>query len=87
MENLIEVKTFSGKIMLDVSDDACAKYGFRSGDRFKSKFETGCHDTGTIIGVGRLKPDSPDMLWMKCDDNDFIGHFGENPQNNITLID
>lgn len=64
---MVEVKTHDGKKMVDTSDEACLKYGFRSGDVIETCFG----EVAIVAGVAEVvsgRNAGKNALWYTKDD-------------------
>lgn len=74
----MEITARSGdKILVDISDEACTKFGFKHNDRFRCK---GSHEHlggGTVMGVAKgVSPATDELvLWAILDHNSGLATF------------
>jgi len=80
-----------GKLIVDVSDEACQKFGFNPGQRVIQK-HSGI--TGTVVGVAPapsvpgppcIEPGS-NLLWISFDEDEGKISFVPNPQRNLKIL-
>ena len=60
-----QVISRTGKVFyVNTSDEACTKFGFKSGDRIQNHGRL-----GTVVGVApaTAEPETPEALWYKLD--------------------
>lgn len=66
--NKITAQTISGDmITVDISDDACAKFGYKHGDRII--YKSASNYPGKVIGVAPISNGEQKALWFAFDED------------------
>lgn len=64
MKNIIQATARGGvKVYLNISDEACMRFGFKYGQRIIDPRD----DKGVVMGVAPAEPGAPDVLWFAFD--------------------